>query len=103
MPHDTDVIFKKYFTDQQVAAVYGLTVGGLRNKIYAIQKNPKSAARLPKFTNVLARGRLWLKAEVRSHLMEIYKDGDVVDGLMARGEDVSPKPGGPRKRRKGKT
>lgn len=95
-----DVIAKKYFTDSQTAAVFGLSLGGLRNKIYHIAKNPQTPARLPKITQVSSRSRLWLKTDVRAHLMEIYKDAEVVNGLMARGEQASPEGAGAGDKRK---
>lgn len=79
-------ILQFYFTDNQLAVMMGITLGGLRNKIYRT-----NTSELPECTNVNSRTRLWLKSTVRDHLLKEYK-GNVgaVDVLIAKGELASP-------------
>lgn len=74
-------ILKHYFTDHQMAAVLGMSVGGLRNKIYR-----KNATDLPESMQAVARCRLWRKETVRAWLMRKYHKADVVSDLMQTGE-----------------
>lgn len=78
-------ILKHYFTDHQMAAVLGISVGGLRNKIYR-----KNATDLPESMQAVARCRLWRKEIVRAWLMRKYHKADVVSDLMEAGEKARP-------------
>lgn len=79
-------ILSYYYTDSQVAAILGITLGGLRNKIYRGQK-----AHLPKFIELGSRTRLWPKDEVAAHLVSQYQGNqDVVDLLLKKGEETPP-------------
>lgn len=76
-------ILKNYFTDRQIAALQGITLGGLRNKIYRKKTND-----LPKFIVVNSRTRLWHKEKTRSWLMTRYQsDEQTVARLMRAAED----------------
>lgn len=75
-----------YFTDSQLAVIMGITLGGLRNKIYR-----GNTQELPEHTTVSSRTRLWSKEKVRAHLIKEYKDNvEIVDELMRKGEAASP-------------
>lgn len=75
-----------YFTDNQLAVIMGITLGGLRNKIYR-----GNTQELPEHTVVNSRTRLWAKTKVREHLIKEYKDNvEIVDDLMRKGEGASP-------------
>lgn len=76
-------ILKNYFTDRQIAALQGITLGGLRNKIYR-----KKTGDLPNFIVVNSRMRLWHKDKTRSWLMTRYQsDAQTVAHLMKKAED----------------
>lgn len=80
-------ILQYYFTDNQLAAIKGITLGGLRNKIYRSKDSG-----LPPYISVNTRTRLWSKEVVREHLMTEYQgDVNVVDGLIAMGEKIHHK------------
>lgn len=75
-------ILQHYFTDNQIAAIHGITLGGLRNKIYR-----GTTKELPDCIDVALRTRLWPKKGVREHLLKEYRQNtEVVDALMKRGE-----------------
>lgn len=90
-------ILKDYFTDTQIAAIEGITLGGLRNKIYRLSKekasaDPSQSPGLPEFINANPRNRLWHKEKVRAWLMDRYKgDHQTVERLMKVGEDAGKK------------
>lgn len=73
-------LLENYFTDTQLAAVLGITVGGLRNKIYR-----GKADELPGFAR-LGRVRLWQKTVV-SKWLATQLDAETVKSLLAKGED----------------
>ena len=87
-------ILARYFTDNQIAAILDISVGGLRNKLY--RRNPdrtKPDSDLPPYTPVAARVRLWSKDAVRAWLIERYQgDAETVELLMAQGERTARKP-----------
>ena len=72
-------LLANYFTDQQMATVLGITVGGLRNKIYR-----EKADDLPSFSKI-GRVRLWQKAVVSKWLLKSL-DEPTVKSLLALGE-----------------
>jgi hypothetical protein len=77
-------ILKNYFTDRQIAALQGITLGGLRNKIYR-----KKTSDLPEFIVIHSRTRLWHKEKTRAWLTERYKgDTETVARLMKVAEDT---------------
>jgi hypothetical protein len=77
-------ILKNYFTDRQIAALQGITLGGLRNKIYR-----KKVADLPTFIVVNSRTRLWHKEKTRTWLTERYQgDAETVNRLMKTAEET---------------
>lgn len=79
-------ILQYYFTDSQLAVIKGITLGGLRNKIYR-----GNTEELPKWINVNSRTRLWAKQAVRDHLMQEYGSNEnVVNDLISKGEKASP-------------
>jgi predicted DNA-binding transcriptional regulator AlpA len=91
-------ILEKYFTDAQVAAVLGVTIGGLRNKLYRHKDEE-----LPSRVQVTSRARIWKKESTREWLIRRFGgDVETVDMLMARGEATPPGAsfGTPRSRRK---
>jgi hypothetical protein len=89
-------ILKHYFTDQQMAVVLGITLGGLRNKIYR-----KRTADLPNSTSFLGRWRLWQKEEVHAWLLARFNnDHEMVKAMMKNGEDADNGTGKRRGRRK---
>lgn len=78
-------ILHYYFTDSQMAAILGITLGGLRNKIYR-----GTTDELPKCIDVILRTRLWSKKGVREYLLMKYSQNtEVVDTLIKRGEAMS--------------
>lgn len=93
-------ILAYYFTDAQMAVIEGITLGGLRNKIYrgnahsdgsASPADQLPVADLPEHINVNPRTRLWSKEKVRAHLMvKFCNDAKVVDELMQKGESTPP-------------
>ncbi len=77
-------ILKNYFTDRQIAALQGITLGGLRNKIYR-----KKVQDLPDFIVVNSRTRLWHKEKTRTWLTERYQgDTETVNRLMKTAEET---------------
>lgn len=82
-------ILKNYFTDRQIAKLQGITLGGLRNKIYRKKVND-----LPEFIVVNSRTRLWHKEKTRAWLLQHYQgDVETVNNLFSVAEStpaVSP-------------
>lgn len=77
-------ILKTYFTDTQIAVLQGITLGGLRNKIYRNKVDD-----LPKFIVAGSRTRLWNKEKTREWLLSRYQnDAATVDGLMKAAEEA---------------
>jgi len=77
-------ILKHYFTDHQLAAILGITLGGLRNKIYRGRLED-----LPKSTQVMSRWRLWHKEETKTWLLARFNsDVEMVKNLLKVGEDT---------------
>jgi hypothetical protein len=72
-------LLKNYFTDHQMADVLGMTVGGLRNKIYRGRGDE-----LPTRSNI-GRMRLWQKTVVAQWL-EVSLDAETAKRLIERGE-----------------
>ena len=87
-------IHKDYFIDTQIAAIEGITLGGLRNKIYRLSKPQQGKGKhqegsLPEFICVAPRKRLWHKEKTRAWLMERYRgDQQIVDRLLQVAEDA---------------
>lgn len=95
-------ILDRYFTDRQMAKIVGISLGGLRNKLYRhrraapMKKGASKAStlandELPSSTEVSSKLRLWSKATTRTWLMAKWNgDAKVVDSLMRRGESEPP-------------
>lgn len=90
-----------YYTDNQLATILGITLGGLRNKIYKETKNRKERDGgissvndghfLPECLSVNARTRLWPKEKVKAFLLREYQGNEeLVAKLVAKGEQASP-------------
>jgi hypothetical protein len=77
-------ILNEYFTDNQMAAVLGMSLGGLRNKVYRQQKGA-----LPESSQLL-RDRFWEKAKVKEWLLKQVSEPVAAD-LMRRGEIAAAK------------
>ena len=75
-------ILENYFTDAQISVILGITLGGLRNKIYR-----KKTDDIPPFLEVSSRARVWSKEKVKIFLLGQYDgDEDTVNKLLAKGE-----------------
>jgi hypothetical protein len=86
--HMHEEILEKYFTDPQLAAIIGISLGGLRNKLSRSKPASETLrADLPQPTQAASRLRLWNKDTVREWLLVRF-NGDVgtVELLMRRGE-----------------
>lgn len=92
-----------YYTDNQLASILGITLGGLRNKIYKETKNQKSPEGdaekalvsngefLPECLILNSRSRLWPKENVREFLLREYQGNEeLVAKLIAKGDQTSP-------------
>lgn len=79
-----------YYTDDQLAAIKGVTLGTLRNYV----RNAR-ATDLPPSIRPKPRVRLWSKAGTREWLMKAWAgDVDAVQRLIDLGEATAPWPDG---------
>ncbi len=92
-----------YYTDNQLATIFGITLGGLRNKIYKETKSRKEREGddahssvndgnfLPECLSLNSRIRLWPKEKVRTFLLKEYQGNEeLVDKLIAKGDQANP-------------
>lgn len=79
-------ILAHYYTDNQMAVIMGITLGGLRNKIYR-----EKTEDLPEYISVGSRTRIWSKLSVKEYLLKQYHgNAQMAEILMKKGEKASP-------------
>lgn len=74
-------ISRHYFSDRQFASILGISIGGLRNKIYRGEVKG-----LPPYST-MRRKRLWGKSDVRTYLLQCFNGNLViVDQILEKAE-----------------
>ena len=81
-------LLEEFFTDNQAAVAFNMTLRSLRNKIYREKMSGKRT--LPAHHAAVSRGRLWEISSVRKYLEDTLKLDDEVNERIRLGAHADP-------------